>query len=99
MSQSSAWRRWAPIVLGTVCILCAIAWHQSQSRAVGQRYATLTLLIPDRMALDAPEVRIWTQADGAPNGCDYRARPWGSCRQVRRCVWLRLARPCWSQKA
>ena len=62
MHLSIAWKRWLPILIATVCVLCAIAWHQSQSRSVGQRYATLTLLIPDKMALDAPEVRIWTQA-------------------------------------
>ena len=62
MTKSLSWKQWLAASVAVLCVLAAIAWHQMSSRHASERYGSLTLLIPDSMAMDAPEVSIWTQA-------------------------------------
>ena len=56
------WKQWLAAIAVVLCVLAAIAGHQIASLIASERYGSLTLLIPDSMAEDAPEVRIWTEA-------------------------------------
>ena len=62
MTKSLSWKQWLAASVAVLCVLAAVAWHQMSSRHASERYGSLTLLIPDSMAMDAPEVSIWTQA-------------------------------------
>lgn len=62
MNKLLRWKKWLAASALVLCVLAAIAWHQSRSLRASQHYATISLLIPDRMAPDAPEVAIWRQA-------------------------------------
>ena len=62
MTKTLSGKQWLVATIAVLCVLAALAWHQMSSRSASERYGSLTLLIPDSMATDAPEVRIWTEA-------------------------------------
>ncbi|WP_460482053.1 polysaccharide deacetylase family protein [Comamonas humi] len=62
MKASAVFRPWTVALVLVATVLGATAWHQAASVRASQVYAAVTLLIPDTMRADAPEVRIWTDA-------------------------------------
>lgn len=62
MNKLLRWKKWLAATVVVLCALAAIAWHQARSVKASQHYATISLLIPDSMAPNAPEVQIWRQA-------------------------------------
>ncbi|MDR2329716.1 MAG: hypothetical protein LBE58_08965, partial [Comamonas sp.] len=62
MNKLLRWKKWLAATVVVLGVLAAIAWHQARSLKASQHYATISLLIPDSMAANAPEVQIWRQA-------------------------------------
>ncbi|GAB2811651.1 hypothetical protein GCM10027276_10620 [Comamonas piscis] len=62
MNKLLRWKKWLAATAVVLCVLVAVAWHQSRSVKASQHYATISLLIPDSMAADTPEVEIWREA-------------------------------------
>lgn len=62
MKLPASLRSWAIALALAAMVLGTTAWHQAASIRASQVYAEITLLIPDSMNSDAPQVRIWTNA-------------------------------------
>ena len=62
MNMQLRWKKWLAGAAAVLCVLAAMAWHQSRSLQASQHYATLSLLIPDGMPANAPQVQIWSEA-------------------------------------